>query len=281
MKHYICLQSMGDNLISLYLLKNLEQEIIILGTRQTEKIAKLIGVSNNITIEVVFENIPAFYDIRRQGIFKGIRDLLIFRKFLKNKTISKLIFEKKDLRTLLIAFNRASYEASSVEENAYVNRKKLLEKCFSKSIILQQSVAPVNIQTVLIAPSSALRKRNIKVSHLDTMIQLLSTQYEVKLIDYQSQYRQYMHKVDAYYDNISLEKVKQLIIDSDLFIGTDSFLIHLAYYYQKAFFIIFNFEYYKFLPPYCEVMRNYIITNQQPNLKINLQNKFKELNILP
>ncbi len=75
MKYYLSLQALGDNLISLSSLAQLNIRVNILGTKHTKNIIKLIGLEDKFAIQVVFDDIPAFYDIRKKGLVKAIKDL--------------------------------------------------------------------------------------------------------------------------------------------------------------------------------------------------------------
>ncbi len=73
--HVACLLALGDNLITLSLLKEIafkqQQPIKILGTRLTLKIARLLECEKHFEIIPLFENVPAFYDLKKQGVFFG------------------------------------------------------------------------------------------------------------------------------------------------------------------------------------------------------------------
>jgi ADP-heptose:LPS heptosyltransferase len=283
MKNFICLQSMGDNLISLYLLSQINHEVTILGTQQTKKISQLINTNSKLNVVVVFEKIPAFYDIRKQGIISALKDILKFRSYLKKHNIKHLVFEKKDIRTTLLTFGIARYDASDITKQVYINRKNLIEKCLCTTLNLKETLSPKpnTLKTVLIAPSSQAKNRNIQKIHLDIILKLLQHKYKIYLLDYDKSYKSYLPKVDKYYTNLKLDEVKALIINCDLLIGTDSFLVHLSYFYEKPFFTVFNYEYFDFLPPKSEIINNYIITNCDVDMTTKFLDRFQALKILP
>lgn len=100
MKYYVSLLALGDNLISLSLLQQLNDEVHILGTQHTKNILNLMGLQKNIHINKVFEDIPAFYDIKKKGIISACRDFYKFIKYIRSNDIDELIFEKKTLGVL-------------------------------------------------------------------------------------------------------------------------------------------------------------------------------------
>lgn len=274
---------MGDNLISLYLLKQLDRKINIVGTQHTKNIAKLIDYETNITIEAIFEDIPAFYHIREKGIIEALKSIFKFRKYIKQHEINELIFEKKDFRIILLTFGLSKPFAKNTTKHVYLNRKNLIEHLYAKNIFLKPSIKPTkNAKKILINPIAKIQNRNIQKKDLTIIINILKLHlFEISIIDYLEEYNEYKNAVDYYYTHTTLDDVKNLILSTDFFIGTDSFLVHLAYYLEKAFFIIFNFEYFDFLPPNCEIINNYIITPNTNNFSYSLEEKFKSLGLIP
>lgn len=278
---YVCLQSLGDNLISLYLLKQLDEKLTILGTTHTKTIANLIDCQH--TIKVVFEDIPAFYHLRDKGIFNAIYDILKFRTYIKNYGINELVFEKYDFRIKLLTFGLSKYISKNTTQHAYLNRKNLIESTYNQSIFLKPSLKPNNhTKKILINPIAKMTQRNIQKSDLSIIIDILKMySFEISIIDYSQNYNEYKLFVDHYYTGTNLEEAKNFILDTDFFIGTDSFLIHLAYYLDKSFFLVLNFDYFDFLPPNCEIINNYIITSHSNNFAFELRKKFNLLGLIP
>lgn len=71
--HVACLLALGDNLITLSLLKEIafkqQLPLKILGTRLTLKIARLLECEKHFEIIPLFENVPAFYDLKNKAFF--------------------------------------------------------------------------------------------------------------------------------------------------------------------------------------------------------------------
>ncbi|KAF0999757.1 putative non-functional type II restriction endonuclease, partial [Helicobacter pylori 10700] len=105
--HVACLLALGDNLITLSLLKEIafkqQQPLKILGTRLTLKIARLLECEKHFEIIPLFENVPAFYDLKKQGVFWAMKDFLWLLKAIKKHKIKHLILEKQDFRSALLA----------------------------------------------------------------------------------------------------------------------------------------------------------------------------------
>ena len=282
MKYFLSLQSFGDNLISLYLLSQIDAKVKILGTKHTQNIARLMEVEDKFDLEVIFDDIPAFYDVRKQGMINAIKDMFKFRQYIKEHNIKELIFEKKDIRTKMLTFGLSKYLATNLTKPVYINRKNLIEESYSSTIQLKSSIKPnKETHTILISPSSRIQEKNIRKNDFDIIISILKEfNFTIQLVDYTGDYIEYKDKVNEYYPNTTLDDVKELIVKSDFFIGADSFLVHLAYFYDKAFFIVFNLENFDFLPPNADVIDNYIITNRQSNIEKELKNKFIKLGVV-
>jgi len=265
--YFVSLQALGDNLISLSLLAQLDERIKILGTKQTQSIITLMGLEDKFDLLMPFEDIPAFYDIRKRGVFKAVKDIIRFRSYVKKYRIQELVFEKCDWRVRLLTFGlHANVKSRFYDDNVYVNRKLLMEDVYHSTIYLSEgteSSFPKKIQKVLINPTTRVSLKNIQSDHLHFIIALLHRSHiEVTLIDFEQNHKDLEKKVACYRTQTTLNDVKNLLLETDLYIGADSFLIHYAYYLRKAFFIVFNQENTHFLPPVCGHLENYIMATQ-------------------
>ena len=282
--YFVSLQALGDNLISLSLLSQVNERIKILGTKQTQSIITLMGVEDKFDLLIVFEDIPAFYDIRKRGIFKAINDIIYFRSYVKQYRIQKLVFEKCDWRVRLLTFGlHVNVKSRFYDDNVYVNRKLLIEDVYHSTIYLSEgteSSFPKKIQKVLINPTTRVTSKNIQSDHLRFIIALLQKNHiEVTLIDFDQNHADLENKVAHYKAHTTLNDVKSMLLETDLYIGADSFLIHYAYYLHKPFLIVFNQENTHFLPPVCTHLENYFMATQG-DFEVHLTKKFTDLGIL-
>jgi ADP-heptose:LPS heptosyltransferase len=282
-KYYVSLLALGDNLISLSLLEQLDYKVNILGTRHTLNIAKLMNIENKLNIEIIFEDIPAFYDIKKRGIVKSVIDFYKFIIFIKRKNINELVFEKKDFRTILVAFftHVKIYYPDIQISKVYNNRKKFIENVYNKNIHLNKyNLQLKSPKIIVINPLTRVELKNIKHSHLRYIIEELNQNgYEIYLVDIEKKYKEFEHKVRVYLTNTTLEDIKQLIKRCDLYIGGDSFLIHLSYYLQKNYFIIFYRDNDDFLPPNA-TDEFYIKAHVCNNFETEIIKKFKDIKII-
>lgn len=283
MKYYLSLQALGDNLISLSLLAQLNIRVNILGTKHTKNIVKLIGLEDKFAIQVVFDDIPAFYDIRKKGLVKAIKDLYRFIRYIQKHQILEIIFEKKDFRSTLILFftHARGYFPSQFNPKVYENRNELIENIYQQPINFNSYILKIeNPKRIVINPLTRVEVKNIDHRHLNFIINELSKyDCEIYLIDIEKRYEEFENKVQYYRTNTTLEDVKQLINECDLYIGGDSFLIHLAYYLQRNYFMIFYRDNDCFLPPNI-TQEFYIKAHESVDFDNELKQKFKSIGLI-
>lgn len=280
--YYVALQALGDNLVSIYLLNQLDKKINVIGTKHTENIVQLVELEDNFDVKVIFDDIPAFYDIRNQGILKTIKDIFKFRKYIKKQNIKELIFEKKDFRIMLLTFGlNVKNHSSNKYSNVYYNRKNLIREAYSKLVDIDDTISyEDNIHTILISPVTRLKKKNIVSEHLNVIVKFLKNNgFKIQLVDYSKEYNEFANKVDEYFVDTTLEDMKNLMNSCSLYIGADSFLVHLAYYCKKPYFIIFNQANETFLPPISKQVDNYIVIDESIDLLLQLERKFIDLGL--
>lgn len=282
-RYYISFLALGDNLISLSMLEQLDERVGILGTKHTKHIARLIGAENKFEIEVMFEDIPAFYDIRRQGIRRAIQDFFIFTRYVKKNNTRELVFEKKDFRSFLISIltNTKIYYPNNFSSMVYKNRKDLISSVYGEDVDVKNYPLKIkNTKKILINPLTRVRGKNIKRNHLMCMINILKTNgCKIYLIDLEKRYKELEKDVDKYLINTSLRDVKVLMKECDLYIGGDSFLVHLAYFLKRNYFIIFYNKNNDFLPPN---MKDDFCTKvyKSDSFEANIKKKFVSIGLI-
>ncbi|GAA8266525.1 glycosyltransferase family 9 protein [Helicobacter pylori] len=279
--HTACLLALGDNLITLSLLKEIafkqQQPLKILGTHLTLKIAKLLECEKYFEIIPLFENVPAFYDFKKQGVFLAMKDFLWLLKAIKKHQIKHLILEKQDFRSALLATFIPITTPNKEIKNVYQNRQKLFSQVYGH--VFDNSSYPMNLKNpkkILINPFTRENDRNISLEHLKIVLKLLKP-FCVTLLDFEERYAFLQNEADHYRAKTSLEEVKNLILESDLYIGGDSFLIHLAYYLKKNYFIFFYRDNDDFMPPKNE---NFLKAHKSHSIEQDLAKKFRHLGLL-
>ncbi len=281
--HVACLLALGDNLITLSLLKEIaftqQQPLKILGTHLTLKIARLLECEKHFEIIPLFENIPAFYDLKKQGVFLAMRDFLSLLKAIKKHKIKHLILEKQDFRSALLAKFIPITTPNKEIKNVYQNRQELFFQIYGH--VFNHSPHSMNLKNpkkILINPFTREKDKNISLEHLQIVLKLLKP-FCVTLLDFEEKYAFLQNETAYYRAKTSLEEVKNLILESDLYIGGDSFLIHLAYYLKKNYFIFFYRDNDDFMPPNSK-NENFLKAHKSHSIEQDLAKKFRHLGLL-
>ncbi len=281
--HVACLLALGDNLITLSLLKEIaskqQQPLKILGTHLTLKIARLLECEKHFEIIPLFENVPAFYDLKKQGVFLAMKDFLWLLKAIKKHKIKHLILEKQDFRSAsLAAFIPISAPNKEIK-NVYQNRQELFSQIYGH--VFDYSPYLMNLKNpkkILINPFTRSTDRSIPLEHLQIILKLLKP-FCVTLLDFEERYAFLQNEAAHYRAKTSLEEVKNLILESDLYIGGDSLLIHLAYYLKKNYFIFFYRDNDDFMPPNSK-NENFLKAHKSHSIEQDLAKKFRHLGLL-
>lgn len=281
--YFVNFLALGDNLISLSLLSRLDAKVNLLGTKHTHNIAKLMNLEDKFNIKIVFDDIPAFYDIRQKGVLNALKDFIIFIKFLKSHNIKEIIVEKKDFRSRLLSFliDIQIHEPAQSNLKVYEHRKNLIEDKYSTKLSLNSYPLILSSpKKIVINPLTRVKLRNIKKEHLHYILDILNkNSYEIVLIDFEKKYIEFKNDVKDYLTDTTLEDLKILINDCDLYIGGDSFLIHLAYCLQKNYFMVFYRDNDDFMPP--NITQDfYIKAHKCDDFNINLNQKFKNVGLI-
>jgi ADP-heptose:LPS heptosyltransferase len=279
---FLSFLALGDNLISLSLLAKIDKKITIVGTQHTKKIIDLMGLAHQFNLVIVFDNIPAFYDVKNQGIIKAIKDLYIFIQYIHKNKIKELVLEKKDFRSNIINFfTNTKLYFPNPKDKVYIGRKNVTNNLYNTNIDLNNYQLNIsNPKIIVINPLTRIELKNIKYNHLKFILDWLNKyNYEIYLVDTENKYSKFQNKVNHYLTNTTLEDVKNLLNKCDLYIGGDSFLIHLAYYFKRNYFMIFYRDNDDFMPPNIED-NFYIKAHNGNNFELEIQQKFENIGLL-
>ncbi len=253
MRHVFLLQAYGDNVISLSILNRLESSSYrIYGTKLTLEISKLLNLEKDINI--VFDEIPAFYDIRARGICAAVRDLAVLYRFVMRNIPAgdRIVFEKGDVRFWLfrLIFWRYKLEAPRKRGNAYTDRALgFCQQEFAKEPDKKVNVGSYPLD-IVINPLGRSHKKHLSKECMDRVLSACESHgLRVHLVDYLGLYSSYRKAVCSYHTNTTLKEALELLQTHPLYCGVDSLFIHLAFYFNKRFFCIMNYDSSYFMPP--------------------------------
>ncbi|WP_024949027.1 glycosyltransferase family 9 protein, partial [Helicobacter pylori] len=164
-------------------------------------------------------------------------------------------------------------------KNVYQNRQELFFQIYGH--VFDHYPYPMNLKNpkkILINPFTRSTDRSISLEHLQIVLKLLKP-FCVTLLDFEERYAFLKDRVTHYRIKTSLEEVKNLILENDLYIGGDSFLIHLAYYLKKNYFIFFYRDNDDFMPPNGK-NENFLKAHKSHSIEQDLAKKFRHLGLL-
>ncbi len=104
-------------------------------------------------------------------------------------------------------------------KNVYQNRQELFSQIYNHVFDnTQYSIHLESPKKILINPFTRENYRNISLEHLRIVLKLLKP-FSITLLDFEERYLFLKDEVTHYYTKTSLEEVKNLILESDLYMG--------------------------------------------------------------
>ena len=245
MIYFATLLGYGDNLISLSLLEHAGQaakEIRVVGTGVTQAVADAMRFPLLLT-KRMFDDTAAFYVVRERGTMAALRDLMIFRRWVRQQleTIDTLIFEKEDARTRWLMHTRGCRVIGVPRaQGAYIDRERVLRPFIGAqgwpSCAMPRAVA----RRMLINPSARAQRRMLPLGVVERALQVAATVgTAVSLIDIDGRYEALRCRVHTYLRSPPLMEAVAAIREADCYLGPDSFFMHLAYYFNIPFLAFF------------------------------------------
>lgn len=171
------------------------------------------------------------------------------------------VFEKGGWRRHLLmgATGRRSW-SPRLGRNVYEDRRDLLSAVFGQTIALEsaQRLGEV-LRTVTINPASRVEAKAIPPGTLGSIVAYLRRQsIDVHLLDPDKKHGDLQRVVSDYHTNTTLEQAVALVETSDLYIGADSLLVHVAYQRRTPVLVLYNETNLYFAPPGVAEQGNYL-----------------------
>ena len=266
----------GDSLITLSLLEKVPsgaaKPAVVLGTKVTTEVANTLVSADWWERRTIFERIPGFYDLRVRGGVTAMRDFATFFRFArKNLTGSDvLMLEKADWRAPLLSLGHGARVVAAGGGSAYQGRKALVEELFGTTIRLAPCGRPATWpRRVVVNPSARHESRCLSDDLLRRMLAFLHEHgSQVVLVDPTGRYRPFANDVDEYLLAPGLGAAAASVRQGEFYIGPDSFVLHLAYYYGKPFFTFFLPDWFYFAPPGTLELGNYAVLDSSLDAEV-------------
>jgi hypothetical protein len=263
MLHILSAMGYGDCLITLSLLEKLElasHEYQIVGTTVTERVSALLN--KPLSIIPVLADAAAFYTIKQHGPWKALIDMVTVQQALGrlSRQGDTIAFERRDLRSVIIKPRGCHGIYAPQTHRAYKDRQALVRQLFGRVPEWAPTRKPgTTVKSILINPCARYGNRWLAHEIMENVVSIAAEQrWAITLLDPCGRYGTFSSQVSCYEREISLSEAAALLKSSDLYIGPDSFFIHLAYYYRVPFFGFFFSHYHDFLAPGMEQLGNFM-----------------------
>ncbi len=264
---YVSVLGYGDALISLQLLQQTAASavpLLIAGTSVTQEIqSKIVGT--DIAVARVLPGHAAFFRIRYAGLRQSLQEILAFRAWAEATLTADdiVLFEKPDVRNRLILGRcRARRVEPQVTDSSYLDRKRMIEQVTGCELALPDCAQPAQApRSVLINPSAAALHREIALPVMHNLITLFRQHgLRISITDPDGKFLGNRELFDEYHGRLDLTAAAALVRNHDVYVGPDSFFIHLAYYLRVPFIALVptvDFNFY-FAPPASKRLRNFV-----------------------
>jgi hypothetical protein len=254
--YYTALRVYGDCLISLSLLDQIREpahELIVLGTPVTQQVATLTGLTRH-AIRHVLPRAAAFYDVKVQGPARALADLHAVRRQLAAmlRAGDRVLVEQRDWRNGLLApGGLAAIQQPGKGASIYVDRAALLERVFGMPVRLPTCRRPgPGGTTLLINPGARQAFRTLPRPVIEHVLAYArARELRVCLLDPHGLHGDLAPGVAHYEAQPSLERAVTLLREHDLYVGADSFFLHLALHFGVPLFALTPWTSFYFAPP--------------------------------
>jgi hypothetical protein len=252
--YYLMLRAYGDSVISLGLLDKLPPGVgvVILGSQLSAEVARALSLTR-FPIHQLVGNVAAFFDLKRAGPLNALMDLGLVRRALRDRLRAgdRLIFEHADWRNAAIAPPRIVRVVPQTGGSVYVDRHNMLCRLFGDLPALDQCRrASIPVRRVLLHPGARQRYKRLPSSFVHRIVACAHRcGIDVCLVDPEAAHPDIAWRVSRYLVRTSIDEVVETLGGVDLYVGADSFFLHVAYHIGKPMFAIVPSANKYFIPP--------------------------------
>lgn len=261
----------GDCLITLSLLEQSQipaHDCVVVGSRVTTEVAHLLD-RFDLSIVSLLPNRCSLFTLKT-AIKKGeIRSLLAdwraIRQWGRGVLIPRdtVIVEKSDWRNRLLFSGAYELRQIARMDGAYLDRATELSHHFCTISLRSCATLEKKPQHLLVNPCAGSRGRSLSYSLINVMFRAAENEkVAVSLIDPDGSYKAFKDRAFRYIWAPTLTDSDRLLRDTDLYIGPDSFFMHLAYYRGIPFFAFFQRGNVYFAPPGMIEANNYMFFDE-------------------
>ena len=237
---YLPIRSLGDFMISASVIKdNFRQKIPLILPEYLKSFFYSTCSDNYFDVlgHIDYYDQPAFYELYKvKNLFnlkRLIKDIKKIYLLTNNKNTYLLDYSSKRL-----GFVKAQLIWPDVNDNIYYGKKKMFCKYFKKNDKLQTDELILNSEPyrkILVLPGSRIRSKRIDTKLSLEIIKTFKNN-QIQIAEFGNISSEPNDII--YYDDFA--KLINLINSYDLIISAESLPYHLAYYLNKAHFVIYN-----------------------------------------
>lgn len=251
----VSLLAFGDSIISLALLDQARSEgaeFQIIGTGITQQVAQLFR--DPLPVDQILPSKAAFNTIKERGPRAAWADWLLARRALRQRCLpgDLLVFERDDYRNRLLVPKGCKADYAGASGNVYQDRRDQARALFGGFASTWPTVGRPDSEPrrVMINPCARYRRRHLQPAIMENVLALCARRnWAVTLVDPSLEYAGYRERVANYLPTPELSAAADELRHSDLYIGPDSFFIHLAYFFQVPHFGFFYPDHLVFQTP--------------------------------
>lgn len=248
----------GDALITLALARQAAPQLRgleLVGTPITRRVLHEILEWPELPFTELLPDHAAFFRLREAGLTAGLRELARCRRWARTtlRPDDRLLLEKSDLR------NRFAFGAGPATLlqppralPTYAARATLWGRAAGVDLVLAESRFVAPPRRVLVNPAARAPHRTLGIDAVQNLVRVFAEGgAAVTLIDPEGRFAAARTEFAQYVGRVSLREATSLMRAHDLYVGPDSFFIHLAYYCGLPFLAVLpqaGFDF-RFAPP--------------------------------
>jgi hypothetical protein len=242
----------GDCLISLSLLEGIESTPVqVVGSAIVRQVAPLLRQPPP-AAELDLSGHAAFYLMRSTSPLAAWRDFRAFRRWSTHtlKPGDTLILEKPDRRNRFLVPRGCRVVDVPRTGAAYADRAAVLEPWIGRRELAPAPAAQDRPRSLLINPGARMRFRMLPPEVVEQALRLAAEGgVAATLVDVDGSYAHLAALARSYLRSPPLAESAAALRAADRFLGTDSFFMHLAYYYRVPQLAFFHAADIYFTPP--------------------------------
>ncbi|HEX4872508.1 MAG TPA: glycosyltransferase family 9 protein [Nevskiaceae bacterium] len=243
----------GDCLILLSLLERLHPPhppLRVLGSGLSAEVAALLR--RPLSVEPVLPGKAAFYALHSRGLRAGAREWLQLRRHLRQTVApgDTVLFERARWRHRGLVPGGVRVIEGAPHASAYERYRSAVEQAFGQPLPWTPAVAPGRIRQVVVNPAAGAAARWLSASAVAHLAAACRERgWTLCLIDPLDQHGALDASGLRRLRRPALPEAVQALRSADLYIGPDSFFLHLAYYWRVPALGVFQPGDQEFLPP--------------------------------